>query len=165
MRKGFLADFKRSGIVIPDNILKFSLGNISFHGAQMEKSLIVLCVPWRIRRGEHGIKFHGNKGSIDHGIFGRTGMDIDALENYFCTAGVEVFVLDLAFCITVQGIGVICTEFFYIEVSRSHADLFIWSKRNTERSVRYFFRKDMLQRCKDLRNAGLVVSTQDCGSV
>ena len=165
MCKSLLTDFKRSSIVIPDNILKFSPGNISFHGAQMEKSLIVRCVPWCIRRREHGIKLHGNKGSVDHGIFGRTGMDINTLEGYFCAAGIEVFILDLAFCITVQSIGVICTEFFYIEVSRSHADLFIWRKCNTERSVRYFFRKDMLQRCKDLRNAGLVVSTQDCGSV
>ena len=92
-------------------------------------------------------------------------MYINTLEGYFCTAGVKVFVLDLAFRITVQGICIIRTEFFYIKVGRSHADLFIWSKRNTERSVRDFFRKDMLQRCKDLRNAGLVVSTQDCGSV
>ena len=90
---------------------------------------------------------------------------INTLEGYFCTAGVKVFVLDLAFRITVQGICIIRTEFFYIKVGRSHADLFIRSKSNAERSVRYFFRKDMLQRSEDLCNAGLVVCAQDRGSV
>ena len=151
--------------MITDNILKFSLGNISFHGAKMEKSFIVRCVPWSIRRWKHGIKLHGNESSVDHGIFGRTGMYINALEGYFCTAGVKVFVLDLAFRITVQGIGIVCAEFFYIEVGRSHADFFIRSKSGAERSVRYFFRKDMLQCSDDLCNAGLVVCAQDRGSV
>ena len=101
MCERFLTDPKRSGIVIPDNILKLSLGNISFHGAQMEKSFVIICIPGSICRRKHGVKFHGNEGCVDHGIFGRTGMYINALEGYFCTAGVKVFVLDLAFRITV----------------------------------------------------------------
>ena len=165
MCKSLLTDFKRSSIVIPDNILKFSPGNISFHGAQMEKSLIVRCVPWCIRRREHGIKLHGNKGSVDHGIFGRTGMDINTLESYLCAAGIEVFVLDLAFRISIQGVGIICTEFFYIKVSRPHANLFIRCKSNTERPMRDFFHKDMLQRCDDFCDSCLVICAQNCGSV
>ena len=165
MCERLLTDLKRSGIVIPDNILKLSLRNISFHGAQMEKSLVVLCIPGSVRCRKHGVKFHGNESSVDHGIFGRTGMYINALEGYFCTAGVKVFVLDLAFRIAVQGICIIRTEFFYIKVGRSHADFFIRSKSDAERSVRYFFRKDMLQRSEDLCNAGLVVCAQDRGSV
>ena len=165
MSKRILACFKRCCIMVADNVVKLCPGNISLHRTQMEKSFIVLSVPWRISSWQHGIKLHGNKRRVDHGIFGGAWMNVHTLENNFCTAGIEVFVLDLTFCIPIQSVGIVCTEFSDVKMCRSHADLFIWSKGNGKRAVRDFFRKDTLQSCDDLSDSGFIISTEDRSSV
>ena len=92
-------------------------------------------------------------------------MYINTLEGYFCTAGVKVFVLDLAFRITVQGICIIRTEFFYIKVGRSHADLFIRSKGDTQLAVGQAFFLNGFNSGQNFGNTGLIVGTQQGGTV
>ena len=89
----------------------------------------------------------------------------EELEKYLCAAGIEIFVLDLAFCISIQCIGVVSSKFFYIKMFRSHSDFLVRGKSDGKRSVRKLFSKDMFQYSDDLSNSCLVICTQDRSAI
>ena len=131
----------------------------------MEKSLILIRISGSISRRKHGIKLHSHKSSVHHSIFGRTGMNIDTCKIYYSFRSIEILKLDLTFCVTVQGIGVIGVKFLHIKMSRPHTDLFIRRKRDRYLSMRDRITVQVFNHGHDLCDTGFVIGTQNGGSV
>ena len=87
--------------MVTDDIIKLCACDITAHGTQMIEAFIFIRISWCFADRKHGIKLHGNESSVYHGIFGRTGMYINTGNLNDGSACIEIFVLNLAFCIAV----------------------------------------------------------------
>ena len=92
-------------------------------------------------------------------------MDVDAGKFYNCSGCIEVFVLDFAFCIAVECVGVICIEFFYIKMRWSHSNFFVWSECDGEWSMRNIFAVQSFNHGHDFGDSGFIICAENCGSV
>ena len=72
-------------------------------------------------------------------------------------AGIEVLVLDLAFCVSVQCIGLFRSELLYVKMSRTCPDLLVRCKCNAERSVWYLLVLKSFNQGKNLGDACLII--------
>lgn len=92
-------------------------------------------------------------------------MDAESLNIKTCFARIEVFVLNLSFCVAVQCVTVLGTKLLYVKAGGSRSDFLIGSKSNADRPVWNIFCLQTFNQSKNLGNSCLVVSSKDGGAV
>src|SRR5574344_90217 len=93
-------------------------------------------------------------------------MDVSSVDMNLCTCGIKVLVFELSYFSSVKGIGVVCSEFFYIKFGNAPSYLLIGSKTYLYLSVFDIGMIHDIFRCIHYFSyTGLVVCTKQCGSV
>ena len=131
----------------------------------MVEALIIFCAARGFYSRKCIVNLHCNKTGINHGVFGRTWVYIEAFYMKIRFACVEVFVLNLAFCVAVNCVGVFGTELFYVKMFCSHADFFIRCECYTYCSMRYIAFLQMFYHSQDFSNTCFVISAKNSASV
>ena len=131
----------------------------------MVKALVVFRALRPLSGREERVELHGHQSRVYHDVFGRTRVDALTLELHGRHCGVEGLVLEFSLLIAVQRVGVFCSESLHIECVGAGSDLLVRSEGYGKRPVRDVLLGKLLYRRHDLRDAGLVVSAQDCGAV
>ena len=92
-------------------------------------------------------------------------MDVQPPEFCLGTGGIEVFIFDLAHRAAVTGVGIVGAKALHVELVRTPADLLIGGKADLQGGMFSSLCDQLLRRRHDLRHTGLVVRTQQCGTV
>ena len=138
----------------------------SFHGMEIEKSLIAFGVLWLLLFWQHIFKLYCQNGCVDHLVLGISRMNAYAVDGNLCGSRVKVLVLNLADYAAVHGIGPICSKVFVVKMIHPCSDFFIWSESNGDFTMwNLWMSQQILCHGHDFRNTGLVVRTQKSGAV
>ena len=152
--------------MITDNIRKLCVLHFALHFCQVEESFIAFRAIRALIGRKHSVELHRNQRSILHLILGIAGMYIDSVDHRLRGSRVEVLVFQLTNSASVYRIGKICAELLQIKVIHSAADFFIRRKSNRDRRVLLLrMRQQPGRHCHNLRNSGLIIGSQQCGSV
>ena len=131
----------------------------------MIESFVLFCTARSLHAWQQRIDLHCDQTGVDHRVFAGTGVYIESFDIEFGFAGVKALILDLAFGISVQRIGVIGAEFLQVKMCGSRTDLFIRCECDTDRSVRDLLFDELFGEGKDLGDSSFVVGAQDRGAV
>ena len=146
-------------------IIKRSLTDITRHADKMVEAFVIFCAARGFHCRKRVVNLYCNKTGINHGVFGRTWVYIEAFNVKISFACVEVFVLNLAFCVAVNCVGVFCTKLFYVKMFSSHADFFIRCECYTYCSMRYIAFLQMFYHSQDFGNTCFVIGTKYSASI
>ena len=106
-----------------------------------------------------------NESRIDHDILGFARVNIHAFYDKISTCGIEVFVCNFTFIITVNGVCKICFKIIQIKKVCAGANFLIRCDSNPDIAVRGSFQDQLFHSGKNLGNTGFVVSTEQCCAV
>ena len=151
--------------MVADDIVQLGTLHLALHAQQMEEALIALRQLRTLPNGEQTLEFHGDQLGIHHLPLGRTGVDIQSMDNDLCPRGVEVLIFDLAHGAAVGGVGKVRAEALHVEPVSAPADLLVGGKADLQCGVPAVHGEQLLRRRHDLRHACLIVGAQKRGSV
>ena len=134
--------------------------HLALHAQQMEEALIALRQLRTLPNGEQTLEFHGDQLGIHHLPLGRTGVDIQSMDNNLCPRGVEVLIFDLAHGAAVGGVGKVRAEALHVEPVSAPADLLVGGKADLQCGMPAVHGEQLLRRRHDLRHACLIVRAQ-----
>ena len=151
--------------MIPYNIIKCCFTYISGHAGKMVEALIIFCSTRRFHGWKCVVNLNCNKACVNHCVFGRARVYIKSFNVKICLAGIEIFILNFAFCVTVNCIGVFGTKLFYVKMLSSPANFFIRCECHTYCSMRYIVFLQMFYHSQDFSNTCFVISAKNSASV
>ena len=132
----------------------------------MEETLVTLCVFRSLLNREERIEFHPDEDSIPHLSFCISRMDVPALDSDGCGRGVEILVFQLSYSPSVHRVGIVRSEFPYVELHDTPSDFLVRSESYPDLTVLEFrMLHNILHRIHNLCHPGLVVSSEEGGSV
>ena len=160
-----LLELQLCGIVVAQDVAQLCGGHIAVHLAQVVEALAALGSLRPGRDGQSTVELHCYVGSVDHGVLGGARVHREAADGHGGGSGVEVLVLNGAGIAAVHRIGKVGTEARNIEQLCTLADLFIRSKGDTQLAVGQAFFLNGLNSGQNFGNTGLIVGTQQGGTV
>ena len=146
--------------MVADDIVQLGTLHLALHAQQMEEALIALRQLRTLPNGEQTLEFHGDQLGIHHLPLGRTGVDIQSMDNDLCPRGVEVLIFDLAHGAAVGGVGKVRAEALHVEPVSAPADLLVGGKADLQCGMPAAHGEQLLRRRHDLRHACLIVRAQ-----
>ena len=160
-----LFELQLVGAVVAQDIAQFCGGHIAVHLAQMIEALPALGRFGAGGDGQRLMELHGHIGSVDHGVLGSARVDRETVDGHGGRSGVEVLVLNGTGIAAVHSVGKVCAEAGDVKQLCALADLLVRRKGYAQPAVGQALLLQGLHGGQDLRNAGLVVGTQQSGAV
>ena len=161
-----LAVLEFLAVVVTDDIRQSGLFCLCLHAREVIETLIAFRRLRRLVGRHHTDKFRCQQTGVQHLSLGISRVNAHALDGNLGRRGVEVLVLQFAHVATIHRVGPFASEFLYVEMVGTHANLLIGIERHTYLTV-----LDVLvgfQKYHGLHNLGytsLVVGTQQGVSV
>ena len=151
--------------MVAQDIAQFCGGHIAVHLAQMIEALPALGRFGAGGDGQRLMELHGHIGSVDHGVLGSARVDRETVDGHGGRSGVEVLVLNGTGIAAVHSVGKVCAEAGDVKQLCTLADLFIRSKGDTQLAVGQAFFLNGFNSGQNFGNTGLIVGTQQGGTV
>ena len=153
--------FEESGIMVSDNITRLGFRRSAGQLRHVEESVIAVSIFRPLFLRQHSFKLGCYPYRIDQNILCGPGMYVATLKIYACFSSVEIFILQLSENASVNGVSVIHTESFYVEIVCAAADFFVGGERDPYSAMRD--RRIVYERFShghDLGNAGFIVASE-----
>ena len=151
--------------MVAQDVAQLCGGHIAVHLAQVVEALTAFGSFRPGRDGQSTVELHCYVGSVDHGVLGGARVHREAADGHGGGSSVEVLVLNGAGIAAVHRIGKVGTEARNIEQLCTLADLFIRSKGDTQLAVGQAFFLNGFNSGQNFSNTGLIVGTQQGGTV
>ena len=101
----------------------------------MVEALVARCVLRALLHRKEGVELHTDEGCILHLALGSAWVHVASLDTDCGSCCIEVLILEFADLATIEGVGVLCTEFLHIELHYSSSDLLVRSETDLDVSV------------------------------
>ena len=101
----------------------------------MVEALVALGVLRGLPTGQHASKLIGDAHGVDHLVVAITRVHIHTMYLDLAASGVEVLILQLAYCAAIHGISEVATELLHIKVVGTLTNLFVWRKAHANLTV------------------------------
>ena len=132
----------------------------------MEEAFIAACVLRTLIYREEGVELHSDEDGVLHLALSCTRVYVASLDTDCGSGCIEILIFKLADLASVEGVGILGSEFRNVELHDSAADLLVRCESDLDLSVLEFrMLHDVLYCVHDLSDTGLVVRSEEGSSV
>ena len=152
--------------MVADDVVHLGQLHLTLDVSQVEEAFVAGGVARVLLDRQHLVELHRQQRGVDHRVLGRAGVDAQAVDDNLSSAGVEVFILQLAQLAAVDGVGKVCAKALDVKVVCAAADLLVRGKADLDGAVLDLrMAHQLLGHGHNLRHAGLVVRAEQGGAV